>query len=56
LDYVTKPFDMNEFIARLRALHRRAGANASANSNGAALHLTPTEWPSSMYCCHTPTG
>jgi len=62
VDYVTKPFDMNELIARLRALHRRAGTTADATTiavgesmidlsrhtardgNGAALHLTPTEW------------
>jgi two-component system, OmpR family, KDP operon response regulator KdpE len=29
IDYVTKPFDMNELIARLRAVHRRAGPGAS---------------------------
>jgi len=27
VDYVTKPFDMNEFIARLRALRRRAATS-----------------------------
>jgi len=26
-DYVTKPFDINELLARLRAASRRAGAN-----------------------------
>jgi two-component system KDP operon response regulator KdpE len=31
-DYVTKPFDMNELIARLRAIHRRAGVGGSAGS------------------------
>jgi len=62
VDYVTKPFDMNELIARLRALHRRSATTADATTiavgesmidlsrhtardgNGAALHLTPTEW------------
>jgi two-component system, OmpR family, KDP operon response regulator KdpE len=29
IDYVTKPFDMNELIARLRAVQRRAGPGAS---------------------------
>jgi two-component system OmpR family response regulator len=27
-DYLVKPFDLDELIARLRALHRRAGADA----------------------------
>jgi two-component system OmpR family response regulator len=29
-DYLTKPFHMEELLARLRALNRRAGAHASA--------------------------
>ena len=32
-DYVTKPFSLEEVIARLRALMRRAGAQAAASSS-----------------------
>src|SRR5262249_39737037 len=38
-DYVTKPFDMNELIARLRAVHRRAGP---APASGTVLVGTTT--------------
>ena len=31
-DYVTKPFDMNEFVARLRAVQRRAAGGAPDNT------------------------
>jgi two-component system, OmpR family, KDP operon response regulator KdpE len=34
-DYVTKPFNIDELLARLRAVTRRVPAD---------LHLTPTEW------------
>ncbi len=34
-DYLTKPFDMEELLARLRAAVRRAGSE---------VRLTPTEW------------
>jgi two-component system KDP operon response regulator KdpE len=59
-DYVTKPFDMNELLARLRAALRHAETTAStvpvgevtvdldgrtaADREGATIHLTPTEW------------
>ncbi len=63
-DYVTKPFGMDEFLARLRAAVRRGVAAAAADAepvvetdsftvdltaktvtrDGAAVHLTPTEW------------
>ncbi|MFW0797263.1 response regulator [Gordonia sp. CPCC 205515] len=63
-DYVTKPFGMEEFLARLRAAVRRGAASAdvsevpvvdagtfvvdlsakSVTRDGAAVHLTPTEW------------
>jgi two-component system OmpR family response regulator len=57
-DYVTKPFDLDELAARLRALLRRAGAQPgleagslrldplahSASSNGSEVPLTPTEF------------
>ncbi len=61
-DYVTKPFNIDELLARLRAAVRRAatpdivdvvqvgtctvdlGAKTVTTANGAAVHLTPTEW------------
>jgi two-component system KDP operon response regulator KdpE len=59
-DYVTKPFDMDELLARLRSATRRAaepGATTVAFSDvtvdltsqlvtraGETVHLTPTEW------------
>ncbi len=63
-DYVTKPFGMEEFLARLRAAIRRGSAAVEASGSpivdagtftvdlaakqvtrdGAAVHLTPTEW------------
>jgi two-component system, OmpR family, KDP operon response regulator KdpE len=63
-DYVTKPFGMDELLARLRAAVRRATtptphgaqpvietehftidlAAKKALRDGAAVHLTPTEW------------
>lgn len=56
-DYVTKPFDLEEVIARLRALVRRSGADATeevhgllldptertASQDGTSVKLTPTE-------------
>src|SRR2546423_857480 len=41
-DYVTKPFDIDEVVARLGALLRRAAPAASAPSDG-ALALDPSE-------------
>src|SRR3954453_22195217 len=38
-DYVTKPFHFDELVARLRALLRRSGADASAHVG--ALRLDP---------------
>src|SRR4051794_12347965 len=57
-DYVTKPFHFDELVARLRALLRRAGADAAAHVGGLRLDpvthaagwdgrkvaLTPTEF------------
>jgi two-component system, OmpR family, response regulator len=57
-DYVTKPFDIEEVVARLQALLRRAGSESglrvsgleldpsqlSVASNGATQSLTPTEF------------
>jgi two-component system KDP operon response regulator KdpE len=59
-DYVTKPFGMDELLARLRALLRRAGAPSgpvvevgelridlerrSLHVSGDPVRLTPTEW------------
>src|SRR5205807_9411982 len=57
-DYVTKPFDIEEVVARLQALVRRAGPESqpvlagleldptlrSATSNGVQATLTPTEF------------
>jgi two-component system, OmpR family, KDP operon response regulator KdpE len=55
-DYVTKPFGMNELLARLRAATRRAAvasedepAVATAHftvdlASGSDVRLTPTEW------------
>jgi two-component system OmpR family response regulator len=57
-DYVTKPFDIEEVVARLQALVRRAGVDSalrvagleldptdrSASQDGAQVSLTPTEF------------
>jgi two-component system KDP operon response regulator KdpE len=61
-DYVTKPFSMDELLARLRATSRRVAAAdepvtatvgnvtidlaaiTASRADGAAVHLTPTEW------------
>jgi two-component system, OmpR family, KDP operon response regulator KdpE len=59
-DYLTKPFGMEELLARLRAVLRRVGAPASprltfgevvidldrrvVTKAGAEIHLTPTEY------------
>jgi two-component system, OmpR family, response regulator len=40
-DYVTKPFDIEEIVARINALLRRAGAEATLESGG--LRLDPVE-------------
>ena len=40
-DYVTKPFSMDELMARLRALLRREGAPETVPEQ---MHLTKTEW------------
>jgi two-component system, OmpR family, response regulator len=56
-DYVTKPFDLEEVIARLRALVRRSGGDGTeevhgllldptertASQDGTSVKLTPTE-------------
>src|SRR4029077_19585933 len=55
-DYVTKPFDIEEVAARLRALVRRAGSDSSLAVAG--LHLDPTEGTASQDRAHvslTPT-
>ena len=38
-DYITKPFDMKEFLARVRALLRRAGGQASNTLDAGDLAL-----------------
>jgi DNA-binding response OmpR family regulator len=57
-DYLTKPFDLQELVARLRALLRRSGAEAPAElaglvldpaghtvaRGGSTISLTPTEF------------
>jgi two-component system OmpR family response regulator len=43
-DYVTKPFDFAEVVARLRALLRRAGAGAGAKVAIGGLRLDPVEY------------
>ena len=58
-DYVTKPFGMEELLARIRAAARRAGsdlpvleagdlvdrpARAPGHQGGEVVRLTPTEW------------
>ncbi len=59
-DYVTKPFSIEELLARLRAATRRSGSSGDVvrigafdvdlaaktvtGPDGAAVHLTPTEW------------
>lgn len=67
-DYLAKPFQMEELIARVRALIRRAaGLSASVieagalrvdprqmrvTVNGAAVNLTPLEYRLVAYLCH----
>jgi two-component system, OmpR family, response regulator len=41
-DYVTKPFDIDEVVARLQALLRRSGADLSLSVDG-SLRLDPAE-------------
>jgi len=58
-DYVTKPFGMEELLARIRAAGRRAGSDVPVleagdlvvdlparrvTKNGEVVRLTPTEW------------
>jgi two-component system KDP operon response regulator KdpE len=57
-DYVTKPFGMDELMARLRAVTRRSGTaerlvtadfvvdftSGEVIRDGEPVHLTPTEW------------
>jgi two-component system OmpR family response regulator len=59
-DYLVKPFDMDELLARIEAVHRRAGdkpsptmtagglrlslANRRATLDGRGIDLTPTEF------------
>ena len=58
-DYVTKPFGMEELLARIRAAARRAGADVPVleagdlvidlparrvSKSGSVVRLTPTEW------------
>jgi len=67
-DYVTKPFEMEEVLARVRALIRRAGGQAASELrcggillnprsarvtvNGAAVHLTAHEFRVLSYLMH----
>ena len=67
-DYVTKPFEMEEVLARVRALIRRAGGQAAsvvrcgvvvldaraarATVNGAPVHLTAHEFRVLSYLMH----
>ena len=67
-DYVTKPFEMEELLARVRALIRRAGGQAAsvvqcgavvldaraarATVNGAPVHLTAHEFRVLSYLMH----
>jgi two-component system OmpR family response regulator len=67
-DYVTKPFEMEEVLARVRALIRRAGGQAAAELrcgailldpraarvtvNGAPVHLTAHEFRVLSYLMH----
>jgi two-component system response regulator MprA len=40
-DYLVKPFDLDELVARLRALLRRAGAGSDAAAEVSGLRLDP---------------
>lgn len=40
-DYVTKPFDLEELMARIRASLRRGSSSTAANLCWGALHLNP---------------
>lgn len=41
-DYVTKPFDLEELMARVRALLRRGSSATTANLSWSSLHLNPS--------------
>ena len=43
-DYVAKPFQTEELIARLRALIRRASGNASAELTAGDIRLVSASW------------
>jgi two-component system response regulator MprA len=45
-DYVTKPFDIEEVVARLRVLIRRASTDQSLEVAG--LRLDPTDWTATL--------
>jgi two-component system OmpR family response regulator len=52
-DYVTKPFSLEEVVARIRAVLRRTGAGASADS-GRLVDLSPTEFKLLRYLMLNP--
>lgn len=47
-DYVLKPFDMAELLARIRAVHRRRGGQASPMLGNGQLSLDPSTHEASV--------
>jgi two-component system OmpR family response regulator len=46
-DYITKPFDMRELLARIRAVLRRERGTSAAQLSNGALHLDPATFMAS---------
>lgn len=46
-DYITKPFDMRELLARMRAVLRRDRGTPTARLSNGALHLDPATFEAS---------
>ena len=44
-DYVTKPFGMDELLARLRAMTRRAGTGNDRRAGRRRSAIAPSTWP-----------
>jgi two-component system KDP operon response regulator KdpE len=58
-DYVTKPFNMNELLARVRAALRRAAAREDVQARSVRVserdvHLTPKEFDLLVYLARNP--
>jgi two-component system OmpR family response regulator len=47
-DYLVKPFEIRELLARMRAVLRRQGSGSSAVLSNGKLHLDPATWEASF--------